>query len=1465
MSKIRAVRIVNLNYNHDTIRVDDALWYLNGDSTLLSLRNGGGKSVLVQMMTAPFVHKKYRNSKERPFASYFTSSKPTFVLVEWQLDDQAGYVLTGMMVRQHQADSDTEENSVELDMINFVHAYTAPNEYDISHFPVITQGEHGRKLKSYTACVALFNGWKNDRQLQFFAYDMNNSTQQRAYFSKLEEYRIYHREWEEIVCKINQRESGLSELFADCKDERKLVERWFLPKVEAKLDKRENRMKEFQHLTAQYVQQYAENQDKVAKRAVIHQFYDAIKPVQATAEQFQQQVMQGDRLSNRLAWLQHDLSAVQQQAEQTLQTVQDELRQLAADIQLVQYDQRSWQIYQLEEEQQRQQATYDHLVARGAQQTAELAQLQRQIDRLECAQRYQRVREASEDVQIEENRLELLAQDVQSLQPEREQIGYTLQCRYSADLEEQQQIQQATSEQLQQIDKTRAALQQTQKQKRQQQKQAVGERGRLEERLRQYDQQEQAFQQQYQIKLARNLMGDYEPGLLEQLLREQTQTLDRLRQQITAAAKQKEEQRQKRHAVSRQENDGQKKIGALAAQLSMQEQQMEKLQTELAERRVLAEHIHFPQDALLDTDAMTAAFQARLEELQEALRLLRNQEEQAQQQYRRLEEGRLLELPANLAEALHSAGIDYLLGMDWLRQNGNSETVNQALVEANPFIPYSLVMRRQELQRLAQEPLGVACDFPIPIVSREALQQEAGDGLAPLFLQERVGFYVLFDQRLLHRDALAQLLAERQRRIDALHAQLKQRQEEYTFYRGMADQLKQQQLSQSLYLDTQTAIEQLQTQKTTLEETVGKLRTEIAQMDVSIESLEKAIRQQERAQQVQTQQQQALEALAQAYQQNRAAWRQLQKLQNQLSDLEQDLQDSEIQLRSLEQAQQSLLDGKRERQNTIQGLQKQLRQFLQYQACPLLERDTEDLLSRYQAITQQLPQQQQEIERQLQKAKERYEKAEEELLHYSDKCGLVQDDYAATTYDRFLADEVEAKKMRQERLLQINEEERQACQIELGRLQERMEHQLTRLKEQLGYAMPRPKEEILVVDFDRALAEKQYQQKALQEQATAVQVRIQLYQSNLDALAEFISLPLGACLDDAPKLTEMQRKALNDYRGKLVRDYRANRERQRDAKDHLQQLTDELRQQPCYQDDFFARPLQTLLTLTATPEHYLAQLQVTTASYQKMLEKLAVDIALLDQEQEKLEETFYDYLAEVHRQIGSIDRGSTIRVRARALKMLRITLPNWAENEALYRARLRQYLEDVTAQCLRQLAENQPVEELLASRITTQMLYDTVVGVSHIKIQLYKIEAQQEYPIHWANVAANSGGEGFLSAFIVLSSLLSFMRSQESDLFRDREEGKVLLMDNPFAQTNAAHLLVPMMEIAKRVNMQLICLSGLGGDSIYSRFDNIYVLTLVASGLNRGLEYLRSEHVKGAQHMVSAQIQTEDVEQLDLF
>ena len=85
-------------------------------------------------------------------------------------------------------------------------------------------------------------------------------------------------------------------------------------------------------------------------------------------------------------------------------------------------------------------------------------------------------------------------------------------------------------------------------------------------------------------------------------------------------------------------------------------------------------------------------------------------------------------------------------------------------------------------------------------------------------------------------------------------------------------------------------------------------------------------------------------------------------------------------------------------------------------------------------------------------------------------------------------------------------------------------------------------------------------------------------------------------------------------------------------------------------------------------------------------------------------------------------------------------------------------------------------------------------------------------------------------------------------------------MDNPFAQTNASHLRIPLMDMEKKSNTQLICLTGLGGESIYNCFDNIYVLNLIAASLRGGTQYLKAEHTRGKEpdELVTARIEVGD-------
>lgn len=301
-------------------------------------------------------------------------------------------------------------------------------------------------------------------------------------------------------------------------------------------------------------------------------------------------------------------------------------------------------------------------------------------------------------------------------------------------------------------------------------------------------------------------------------------------------------------------------------------------------------------------------------------------------------------------------------------------------------------------------------------------------------------------------------------------------------------------------------------------------------------------------------------------------------------------------------------------------------------------------------------------------------------------------------------------------------------------------------------------------------------------------------------------------------------------------------------------------------ESLFKEPIQTLKTLIGKPKEFKEQLNLVINSYELIMEKLMADIELIEKEEGKILESILEYIKDVHENIEKIDDNSSITIGTKRLKMLNISICDWEENKEFYKVKLKEYIEQIRGQSIKALEQNEDIEDIISNNININKLYDEVVGIGTVNIKLYKIEEDKQRQITWDEVSKNSGGEGFLSAFVILSSLLSYMRKDETDVFSRKESGKVLIMDNPFAQTSSAHLLKPLIDIAKKSNTQLICLTGLGGDSIYNRFDNIYVLTLISSKLKSGVKYLRSEHTKGEEEkevIVASRFKIE--EQVKLF
>lgn len=141
MPKLNRIRLGNIVYNNRKNIIGDETIDLHEESALLRMENGGGKSVLTQLLLAPYISGRLRNFPNRKFSDYFQDTKPSIVLQEWKLDDDAGYFLVGMVVRKkissQKDETDAEENS-RLDFLTFVAEYPEPEgPLSLSEYPIL--------------------------------------------------------------------------------------------------------------------------------------------------------------------------------------------------------------------------------------------------------------------------------------------------------------------------------------------------------------------------------------------------------------------------------------------------------------------------------------------------------------------------------------------------------------------------------------------------------------------------------------------------------------------------------------------------------------------------------------------------------------------------------------------------------------------------------------------------------------------------------------------------------------------------------------------------------------------------------------------------------------------------------------------------------------------------------------------------------------------------------------------------------------------------------------------------------------------------------------------------------------------------------------------------------------------------------------------------------------------------------
>lgn len=284
MPQITKIRIANFQYNSGKRVIADELYDFENkegipSDVLINLVNGGGKSVLVQLMMQPIIPKA--KVAGRKVESFFTKSTDhCYVVLEWSLDNSKMKLLTGIAMAASDTSADPDsDRGYQIKYYTFISSYQDNcGEYNIASLP-LSKKENGRYTPASFDDIRNLAKKSNGKLLRYSSDDSVN------WREKLSQYGIVQNEWR-MIEELNSNEDGLSKYFANLKSSDVLIDTLIIPRIEEKqshiISKDDSSL---ETMLISYAKNYNAQQNTIKEREVCKGFFDMLKYTKTESEE----------------------------------------------------------------------------------------------------------------------------------------------------------------------------------------------------------------------------------------------------------------------------------------------------------------------------------------------------------------------------------------------------------------------------------------------------------------------------------------------------------------------------------------------------------------------------------------------------------------------------------------------------------------------------------------------------------------------------------------------------------------------------------------------------------------------------------------------------------------------------------------------------------------------------------------------------------------------------------------------------------------------------------------------------------------------------------------------------------------------------------------------------------------------------------------------------------------------------
>lgn len=1432
MPQISKVRIVNFLYNDGKRFIADELFDLTSPDTgealnsLLNLNNGGGKTVLVQLMLQP-VHPTARAGGRRIEDYFVRPGDHSYVLLEWNLDGSTEKLLTGIALATGLGNSNEEnQRGRHVRYYTFKATYDRYSSYSIAALE-LSKNENGRFVpagfeyvrEKAKASKGLLTHYSSDESVEWAE-------------TLSEEYGINRTEWETVMETLNKEEGGLNQYFDEAKTSDKLISKFFLPAIEQKLMSTASKGTDssLETMLINYAKKITEKEKVIRER-------DTNKSLLAELTEVNDMVgklyLARDELAARVARAYGFQASIKDRStalEAEMGATIRKIENLNNQITHVEHEEKSKEFYAAEELFLRAKTALEEVSDRLEKCKAESRERRHAEDALTCAKLYGQIREAEGKI----SELRKLIEDKENLSEDAQRIAN---LKYSVMIKARERSEDQEGKRLALEEKSKSLTEEFQESERLMKKaqrdfeQVQREYEKAESRLEAEKKNTDKRVESLQMELTRKLNGFYSEEEVDHEKEKKQQDERGLTEKAQDLKRRMEEMEVRREEIPKEEAELRIKEREVEDDLLKAESERKTYDSSCEKLAKICDKYGLDH-RMMFSEGLGLAIQKEVERTQAELAATRQERQLLEDKKKAAGEGYLHVLP-EIMRYVQSTGIPCRTGEEYvcgLVEEGRlpREKADE-LLSQYPELAYALLFdTEKEIKRIMSAGNIDWLPACIPLFTMEQVARAFDGDLGSMtflaacdksFFADRSGFI----------DGIEERISQLEGRLAYLEVSLKEEKSEHEIadeFRYAEDwREKQEKRIESLKVEQKG----IRSERDELEKESQTLKEEIADCSEKQERLKDSL--QEIASWLQAFSELRLmlseeiddyDRVQKAYTEQRKAEGNYKKACEDCEHREKELKDLSDELITLKSA--------------LEKTRKILEEVDQAKESLLIEGDLELLYSQYGILLKSMHDSIGGLTKQLEEAQNAKSRDETELFSYH----CEEAEYQAVIYsvEVFLKSKEEREELeRRAETLQaeFNEKNGAHKSAETGFQKARDD-----LADYGGAALAR---ETIGDSFRARIKALKEEIKALSEKVQEAEKKKRSLERILERVSEMLDeypaeqSPASVALWERPseqfeKLKEELKNAkriYEDLKGaaeeklrKTVADYKDIALAEIVAKlDAVRNMMGDVR----IKGDRLFTASESIDTMIA--------------SIEKINSKIETDLREIENDFQDIVNQCFVQGRRMYTDLRMIANSSKAHIYdgKPQTQMVKLDLPDETEiSEEASRVSVKNEIEQ-GANELRELIKRGEEEKVLQKRakviVGSERLLHRYIRKDSISVKVFKIDYNSVNSSHkkWEDtLTQSSGAEKFVAFFSVVLTLMNYTRSASGLISRNARS--VLILDNPFGSITSAHLLRPMFDIAKHFNVQLICLSDINKSEVINCFDCVVKLMIKPQALS---------------------------------